>query len=180
MTSYVTGINGTGKILFDPVSASKDASILGRIRDVLPRVPINQIFFRHSGALVTNWPDNKHLRVEDRVQVVRSAPSEDRPGLQLADFCAGDIRLFFEENGDFLTASISERLVVNDRVLFPKAFEIKSLAPDLMARIKFGNGNSFLHLYHSAFAKNMISYYTLNGHMRNLNLSSGEAYDLVD
>jgi hypothetical protein len=101
-------------------------------------------------------------------------------GLQVADFVAGDLRYFFDENPEFLDAAITNELLVNKNVMFPQSHFVKPVSDDLMKKLLTKTGSSFLHQYRLALAHGLISYYTSNGHMRIFDTVNAEFRDMVD
>jgi hypothetical protein len=179
--SYVVGQGGRGEILFDPIEAKKDAILSRELESVLPLMPAQVPVIRHGDALVTLWPTPGMERIGDRLSICSSPPeSKNCPGLQLADFCAGDIRRFFSENPTLLTASITEDIIVNKRVIFPQFFQVKQMPRAVMEAFRSRRGKSFLPSYVAVLARGLISYYTTNGHMRNLHIPTGNVFDIVD
>ena len=49
-----------------------------------------------------------------------------------------------------------------------------------MKKVRTKLGRSFFPLYRHRFANQLISYYTVNGQMRNFDTDSGQVFDLMD
>jgi len=178
--NYIAGQKGQAKLYFDPVSAKHDHPSFAMIREVLPKIPIDEPTIRQGNKILTVWPSEKAKRLKKRIRLAQSLPSEQCPGLQVADFVAGDLRTFFDENQEFLSAALTQELLINKNVLFPQTNFIKTVSPGLTEKVTRKTGKSFLPKYRSALAKGLISYYTSNGHMRALDTVNAEFRDLVD
>lgn len=177
---YISGLNGQAKLYFDPVSAKHDHPSFTMIREILPKLPIDEPAIRQGNKILTVWPSEKAKRLKKRVRLARSLTSEKCPGLQVADFVAGDLRTFFDENPAFLDAALTEELLINKNVLFPQSHYVKTVSPTLMKKVMRKTGRSFLPQYRSALAHGLISYYTSNGHMRAFDTVNAEFRDMVD
>jgi len=177
---YVAGRGCTATVILDPIAAEADQPLLDALHDLLPRIPLNMPHIRHSDAVVTLPPSRNSERLGDKVQCEVGPPSHECPGLQLADFFAGDIRTFFTETPEVLTDVLSTEPLVNKRLLFPQLYRVRRLGTETMAKIRERSGKSFLSLYRGLFAKHVVSCCTMNGQMRHIDLHSGEAFDLID
>ena len=180
IASYVAGRGCSASIILDPIAAKVDQPLLDALRDVFPGLPIEMPHIRHGDAVVTLPPSSHTERLGDRVACGVGPPSEECPGLQLADFFAGDIRAFFIETPEMLTDAISSGSLVNKRLLFPQLYKVSRVAPGTMAKMQNRAGTSFLPLYRRYLAKGLVSCCTVNGQMRHTNTRSGEVFDLID
>lgn len=177
---YISGLNGKAKLYFDPVSAKHDHPSFTMIREILPKLPIDEPAIRQGNKILTVWPSEKAKRLRKRVRLAQSLTSEKCPGLQVADFVAGDLRTFFDENPAFIDAALTEELLINKNVLFPQSHYVKTVSPTLMKKVMRKTGRSFLPQYRSALAHGLISYYTSHGHMRAFDTVNAEFRDMVD
>jgi len=180
VAQYIVSINGKAKLFFDPVNAEHDHPSFAMIEEILPKLPIEEPLLRHGDKILTVWPSKTDKRLKKRVRLAKSRSSEKSAGLQVADFVAGDLRTFFDENPEFMDAAITKELLINKNVLFPQSHFVKPVSGDLMKKILAKTGSSFLYQYRSALAHGLISYYTSNGHMRAFDTVNAEFRDMVD
>lgn len=143
-------------------------------------MPVCVPFIRHNDAIVTVRPDASMERLGDRVECKFDQQSRDCPGLQIADFLAGDLRVFFDNNPGLLDYSTLSEPLMSKRLLFPQLFKVGKVDNRTMKKIMSGDGESFLASYYTLFANGSVSYYTRNGQMRHFNIRSGEIYDMID
>ncbi len=180
VAEYIAGRGGQAKIYFDPVGESQEKSLIKVLREILPKLPVDQPIIRWNDKIVTVQPSKNMKKLGKRIRFVKSPRSENSPGLQLADFCAGDVRAFFGENQGFLHDALTDALLTSKNVLFPEIFQVKPANCALMKKLANRKGKSFLPEYRTAFAHGLISYYTSNGHMRLFDIANAEYRDLVD
>ena len=180
IASYIASRNANATIRFDPRTKELDQALRNTLKDFLPRIPVNVPFIRHGSRIVTFRTNAKMERLGDRVNFNFDQPSHKCPGLQIADFLTGDIRVFFEENPQFLELSTLSELLVNKHVLFPQVFKVEKVNHEIMKKVSSRSGQSFLPSYRTILANGLVSYYTKKGQMRNFDTQSGIVYDLVD
>ena len=180
VASFVGSHASFAKIVFDPRSKQLDDALAAELQKFLPSIPANVPLIRHGDAVVTPWPSAESQRLGDRVSCEFLRSSHDCRGLQLADFLAGDIRTFFNEQTDLLDASTTTDPLVNRRVLFPEAFRVGRISTDTLEKLHKRTGKSFLPQYRERLVNRLISYYTRNGQMRNLDTQTGVVFDLMD
>ena len=180
VAQYIVSVSGKAKLFFDPVNAEHDHPSFAMIEEILPKIPIEVPLLRHRDKILTVWPSKTDKTLKKRVRLVKSGSSEKSAGLQIADFVAGDLRAFFDENPEFLDATITKDLLINKNVLFPQSHFVNPVSDDLMKKIVTKSGSSFLYQYRSALAHGLISYYTSNGHMRAFDTVNSEFRDMVD
>jgi hypothetical protein len=143
-------------------------------------MPVNVPTIRHGDAIVTTPPSAGMARLGNKIQCRFDTGSEHSPGLQIADFLAGDIRRFFEENDELLRVNTSSQPLINKRVLFPKAFQASRVPAEILHKAKNRTGTAFLPVYRAILAQGAVSYYAINGQMRHFDIQSGEIYDMMD
>lgn len=178
--NHVAARNACATMYFDPRSESIDRELREALTLHLPKTLVNAPFLRHGDKIVTVRPSGDAARLGNRIVCRTDSDSKGTAGIQLADFIAGDIRCFFQENPGFLDAATSSEVILNKRILFPQAFQVSRLDCSLMEILRSRTGKSLLPDYRKLLANGLISYYTRNGQMRNLNTVTGEIYDLVD
>jgi hypothetical protein len=177
---YVTGRGCTATVVLDPIAAKADQKLLDALQYLLPKIPLNMPHIRHNDAIVTLPPSSTTGRLCGSVKCGVGPASEKCPGLQLADFFAGDVRTFFTETPEVLTEAQSSEPLVNTRHLFPQLYHVNSVTSETMAKISRRVGKSFLPLYREHFARHAVSCCSMNGQMRHIQLLSGELFDLID
>jgi Protein of unknown function (DUF3800) len=180
VSSFVGYHAAFAKIVFDPRSKQLDEALVAELETFVPRIPVNVPLIRHGDAIVTSWPTADSERVGNRVSYEYLRSSHESPGLQLADFVAGDIRTFFNEVPDLLDAATTTSPLVNRRVLFPETFRVGRIGREILAKVHKRTGRSFLPQYRDRLVNRLISHYTRNGQMRNLDTETGEVFDLMD
>lgn len=180
LASHIGGRNASARLIFDPRSKELDEPLIAALKTFLPKVPIDSLCIRHGDAIVTNWPTQGYESLGNRVAVELKQSSHDCRGLQLADFLAGDIRAFFGEAHELLDVAQYSHPLTNRRVLFPEIFRAGKITVQCRAKLEQQSGKSFLPLYREQLVNGLISYYTRNGQMRNLNTLTGDIFDLMD
>jgi len=180
IASYIASRNANATIYFDPREKELDRALRDALKDFLPRIPVNVPLIRNGSTIVTSRTNAKMERLGNRVELNFDKHSHECPGLQIADFLTGDIRVFFEENSQFLELSTSSELLVNKHVLFPQVFKVGKVNHEIMKKVSSRSGQSFLPSYRTILANGLVSYYTKKGQMRNFDTQSGIVYDLVD
>lgn len=180
VASYIGDRNFRAKIIFDPRSKKLDELLAKNLEEILPKLPINVPLIPHGTAIVMPKPSPSMKRIGNTITIDISASSEETPGLQLADFIAGDIRTFFNEVAEPLEEALYQEPLVNKKVLFVEAFRQGELSEQTKKKIKTYKGKSSLPLYMRHFANGIISCYTRNGQMRNVHLQTGVVWDLMD
>lgn len=172
--------NARAEICFDPRRDEADRRLSAELADLLPKIPIDIPLIPHDGVIVMPRPSPSMKRLGRRVRINTSLPSDQSPGLQLADFLAGDIRAFFSDVPELLTEATSDELILNERVLFLQAFRPTELSGATKEKIAKYSGKSALPLYRSKLVHGLISCYALNGQVRNVSLDEGMVYDIPD
>jgi len=172
---YLNSLNATAKIIFDPVNNSYNDSISKETGKILElNLPIDTKLLRRKNKIILlNYVFKP---VKDFIEIVKPAPSSELcMGLQLADFCAGDIRNFFEENHTIFSDCDNGNLLIPKNLILQ---ELNHVSETNIKKLLYNN--SFLSLYKEKFAKNLMSMCTTNGHLRHFNIISGEFFDLMD
>lgn len=169
------------RIFFDPVQEHLDNELVEGLKDFIPRIPVKGPQFRRGDSVLTVAPGKDTERFgEDQIEFETTIPSRECPGLQLADFFAGDARIFFRETPEILSVATSDQPAINRKVLFPKMYNVNKVGMDLMEKLQNKTQNAFLPMYRHKLAHQLISYYAENGQMRHLNTMTGEIFDMVD
>jgi hypothetical protein len=177
--SYLGSRNLSGRIVFDPRSRRADEPLIKVLEEILPKTPINAPLIMHQDRVVTVWPGPGMDVLGDRLKIEICGTSHETPGLQLADFLAGDIRTYFEEVPELLSEATGDEPLVNKNVLFPQLFR-HSILTDATRKKSMAKGRSALPLYRERLANGNIAAYTINGQMRNIDLKRGAVYDIMD
>jgi hypothetical protein len=177
---YVAGRGCSATVILDPIAATVDQPLLDALRDFLPRIPHEMPHIRHNDTVLTLPPSHNTERLGANVKFEVGPASEECPGLQLADFFAGDIRTFFTETPEVLIDGISKEPLVNKHVIFPQLYHVSRIASEIMAKVQNRMGTSFLPLCRRIFARGVVSCCTMNGQLRHINLVTGELFDLID
>lgn len=167
-------------VYFDPRTSSLDLALQKGLESFLPLMPIDVPAVRHGDAIVTTPPSADMARLGNKIQCRFDTASEHSPGLQIADFLAGDIRRFFEENDELLRVNTSSQPLINKRALFPQAFQASRVPAETLRKARVRTGTAFLPVYRTILAQGVVSYYATNGQMRHFNIQSGEVYDMMD
>ncbi|HTI72082.1 MAG TPA: hypothetical protein VMF06_19055 [Candidatus Limnocylindria bacterium] len=172
--------NFAGEIWLDPRSKKLDDDLRQQLVKFLPLTPIHVPLIPHAGTIVTPVPSSKMPRLGRRIKIKFDASSHKSAGLQIADFLAGDIRTFFADIPEILTDGMVDEPLVNSRIFFPEVFRPIPLVAGTRQKIADYTGASLLPHYRIKLVKDLVSCYTKNGQMRNVNLGKGIAYDLMD
>jgi hypothetical protein len=180
VSSFVGSHAASAKIIFDPRSKELDEGLEAKLENFVPSIPIKVPLLKHAAAIVMPWPTASSERIGNRISYGFLRSSHELPGLQLADFLAGDIRTFFNEVQELLDAATTTDPLVNRRVMFPEAFRVGRISNELLGKLHNRIGKSFLPQYRRRLVNRRISYYTGNGQMRNLDTETGEVFDLMD
>lgn len=178
--SYIGSVNARAIIVFDPRKEDFNKQLAEQLSDILPKLPINVPLISHGGSIVMPRPHSSMKRLGKLVKLDFSKTSEESPGLQIADFIAGDIRTFFEDVPEPLDEVLYDKPLVNEKVIFSEAFRFGELSAATKAKIKSYGGRSSLPLYMGSFVNGLIACYARNGQMRNINLQNGTVFDLMD
>lgn len=177
--NYLAARNITGRIVLDPRNKRVDEALVKAMEAVLPKTPVNAPLIPHLDAVVSLPPHRDMERLGDRLKIEVTDSSHQTHGLQVADFIAGDVRTFFEEVPELLTEATSDAPLVNKRVLFPQVFRKSELSNATLKKAQTP-GKSALPLYRAALAKGLVSCFSINGQMRNIDLDDGSIYDMMD
>lgn len=177
--NYLHGRNATGKVVLDPRNKRLDEPLVKTLEALLPATPVSAPLIPHADAVVTLAADAKMERLGDRLKIEVTGNSHQTHGLQIADFIAGDVRAFFEEVPELLTEATDDAPIVNKGILFPQVFRKSELSAVTIEKAQ-KPGKSALPLYREHLAKGLVSCYTRNGQMRNINLTHGSVFDLMD
>lgn len=180
LANHIGARNACAKLIFDPRSKELDEPLINELKALLPLISINVPCLRHGNSIVTNWPHPEQESLGNRVEFELNCSSQDCRGLQIADFLAGDIRAFFSEVDELLDVATYPGPLTNKRVIFPEVFRIGRITEGCMAKLKQRCGKSFVPRYRKRLVNGLISYFTRNGQMRNLNTETGEVFDLMD
>jgi hypothetical protein len=180
IANYIGAQSASATIVFDPRSKEQDQPLIRELEALLPKTPIDVPCLRHGDAIVAPWPSANTETLGDRIDFDASRQSREVPGLQIADFLAGDIRVFFGDAEDLLDEAISSAPLVNRRVLFPQFFKAGQISQKSLAKLQRRTGKSFLPLYRCRLVNGLLSYYTRNGQMRNLDTNTGQVFDIMD
>jgi hypothetical protein len=172
--------NFSGEIWFDPRSKKLDNDLHRQLAKFLPLTPIHVPLIPHAGTIVTPRPSSSMPRLGRRIRIKFDASSHKSAGLQIADFLAGDMRTFFADVPEILTDGTVDEPLVNSRVLFPETFRPTPLAANTRQKIADYSGVSLLPHYRSKLVNDLVSCYAKNGQMRNVDLTEGVAYDIMD
>jgi len=178
--SFIGSLNARATLIFDPRKESLNNALREQLEVLLPSLPVHVPLIHHQGSLVTPMPSSGMKRLGDAITIDISTPSIEVPGLQLADYFAGDIRAFFREVPEPLEEVAYPEPLVNKKVLFPEAFRVGELSAATRAKIKGYQGESALLGYMDRLPNGNIACYTKNGQMRNVNLADGIVFDLMD
>lgn len=180
IAQHIASRNSTATIYFDPRTKVIDAELRAELGNFLPNMPVNVPFFRQGDSILTIPPSSSMERFGNRASFRTDTPSKESAGLQIADFIAGDLRRFFEENPKLLHAELSKDIVMNKNILLPKVNRISHLSGDLLDSLKNKNGTSHLPNYSKYIVNHLIANYSFNGQMRTINAITGEIFDLID
>lgn len=177
--NYLGAHNLTARIIFDPRNRRADEPLAEALADILPRLPINAPLIPHQDAVVTLPPGAAVERLGDRATVEFTGTSQETPGLQIADFLAGDLRTFFDDMPELLTEATGDEPLVNKRMLFPQLFRSTAIRPSTVRKLR-RKAKSAVPLYRDHFVNHLVSCYAINGQMRNIDLEHGMIYDIMD
>lgn len=171
--------NLSGRIIFDPRSKKRDERLLKALEEHLPNTPLNPVLLPEGNCVVTLTAGQEMERLGDRVKVEATTDSRQVPGLQVADFIAGDIRTFFDEIPELLTEAITDDPLVNKGILFHQLFRRSELSTATKEKLK-KPGKSAVLRYRDRLANGIVSCFANNGQMRNVNLVHGHLFDVMD
>ncbi len=178
--NYIGSRNARATIVFDPRSESLNDQLAQQLNNLLPKLPVQVPLISHGGSLVMPKPHSSMKRLGKLVKLDFSKTSAECPGLQIADYIAGDIRTFFEDVPEPLDEILYDKPIINKKVLFPEAFRIGELSEATKSKIRNYKGRSSLPMYMGSLANGIIACYARNGQMRNINLQNGAVLDLMD
>jgi hypothetical protein len=177
--NYLAARNATGRIVLDPRNKRADAPLVKELEHRLPAIPVNAPLIPHLDAVVSLPPHPNMERLGDRLKIELTGNSHQTPGLQIADFIAGDVRTFFVEVPELLTEATTDSPLVNKRVLFPQLFRTSKLSDVTLTKAKTP-GKSALPLYRACLANDLVSCFARNGQLRNIDLKQGSIHDIMD
>lgn len=178
--NFIGSLNARATLIFDPRKEPLNEALREQLEVLLPNLPVHVPLIPHQGSVVMPMPSSGMTRLGDAITIDISTPSIEVPGLQLADYFAGDIRTFFREVPEPLEEIAYPEPLVNKKVLFPEVFRMGELSAATKAKIKGYQGESALLGYMDRLPNGNIACYAKNGQMRNVNLSDGIVFDLMD
>lgn len=175
---FITSLNSAFRVVYDPRHSSEDMAVRDELHQ---QIRLTEVL---KDLIAEGVPPNYYLGFD------ATKTSEQEIGLQIADFFAGEIRSFLQNNQEFMSFNATPKLItptshepVNtvmeiDGHLF-KTGALHKMPPSLRNRFfrPDPNQQTVLHLFRELFAAGILTCYSSWGQPRDLMIYEGTIWD---